>query len=152
GHRPPCWPGRPRSMRRAPRGARTRRGLRSRAPRRHLQEAPAWGCRRFARVRVRRTMAGTTLRGTAMPVHDWTRVDAGIFHDFHTVWIGQIRTVLNDGLLPQGYYALAEQHAGRSIADVLTLHAGPGSEPASQPWPLPPDTGGIAVADAPPRT
>src|SRR5262245_53310306 len=87
-----------------------------------------------------------------MPVHDWPRVDAGIFHDFHTVWIGHIRTVLNDGLLPQGYYALAEQHAGRSIADVLTLHASPGSEPPSPPWPLPPDTGGIAVADAPPRT
>ena len=23
-----------------------------------------------------------------MPVHDWTRVDAGIFHHFHVVWIG----------------------------------------------------------------
>jgi hypothetical protein len=21
------------------------------------------------------------------PVHDWTRVDAGIFHDFHHAWI-----------------------------------------------------------------
>jgi hypothetical protein len=56
-----------------------------------------------------------------MPVHDWTRVEAGIFHDFHTVWIGALRTALNEGLLPQGYYALAEQHAGRSIADALTL-------------------------------
>ena len=44
-----------------------------------------------------------------MPVHDWKRVDPGIFHDFHTVWIGHIRTILNSGLLPQGYYALAEQ-------------------------------------------
>lgn len=87
-----------------------------------------------------------------MPVHDWTRVDAGIFHDFHTVWIGQIRTALNEGLLPEGYYALAEQHAGRTIADVLTLHAGPTPEPPSPPRPLPPDTGGIAVAKAPPRT
>src|SRR6266478_5165711 len=42
------------------------------------------------------------------------RVEAGIFHDFHTVWIGTLRTALNEGLLPQGYYALAEQHAGRS--------------------------------------
>lgn len=41
-----------------------------------------------------------------MPVHDWTRVEAGIFHDFHTVWIGQIRNALNEGLLPAGYYAL----------------------------------------------
>jgi hypothetical protein len=22
-----------------------------------------------------------------MPIHDWTRVDAGIFHDFHHAWI-----------------------------------------------------------------
>src|SRR5262249_56619752 len=52
------------------------------------------------------------------------------------------------GLLPEGYYALAEQHAGRSIADVLTLHASPADV---KPLPLPPDTGGIAVAEAPPR-
>lgn len=82
-----------------------------------------------------------------MPVHDWTRVDAGIFHDFHTVWTGTLRIALNEGLLPEGYYALAEQHAGRSVADVLTLHAS--VEPPGPAW-LPPDTGGIAVAEAPP--
>jgi hypothetical protein len=84
-----------------------------------------------------------------MPVHDWTRVEAGIFHDFHTVWIGNIRTALNDGLLPNGYYALAEQHAGRPITDVLTLHASPAP---LAPLPLPPATGGIAVAEKPPQT
>jgi hypothetical protein len=51
-----------------------------------------------------------------MPVHDWTRVDAGIFHDFHLGWIGELRGALNGGLLPEGYYALGtapplvEQH------------------------------------------
>jgi hypothetical protein len=45
-----------------------------------------------------------------MPVHDWTLVDAAIFHDFHTVWSGAIRNALNHGLLPKGYYALAEQN------------------------------------------
>lgn len=84
-----------------------------------------------------------------MPVHDWTRVEAGIFHDFHTVWIGGIRNALNEGLLPQGYYALAEQHVGRPITDVLTLHAS--RVPPVVPLPLPPDTGGTAVAEAPPR-
>jgi hypothetical protein len=83
-----------------------------------------------------------------MPVHDWTRVEDGIFHDFHVAWIPELRTVLNGGLLPDGYYALAEQHAGRSIADVLTLHTSP---TAWEPLPLPPDTGGIAVAEAPPK-
>ena len=43
---------------------------------------------------------------------------------------------------------MAEQHAGRSIADVLTLHTSP--EPPEPPW-VPPDTGGLAVAEAPPR-
>jgi hypothetical protein len=83
-----------------------------------------------------------------MPVHDWTRVEAGIFHAFHTAWTGALQNALNEGLLPPGYYALAEQHAGRPITDVLTLHESP--PPADPAW-LPPDTGGIAVAEAPPR-
>ena len=44
-----------------------------------------------------------------MPVHDWTRVEAGIFHDFHHTWITAIKNALNAGLLPEEYYALAEQ-------------------------------------------
>jgi hypothetical protein len=88
-----------------------------------------------------------------MPLHDWACVDAGIFHDFHVAWIPEIRKVLNGGLLPEGYYALAEQHAGRAIADVLTLHASPvAPEQAPARLPLPPATGGVALADAPPRT
>jgi Protein of unknown function (DUF4058) len=83
-----------------------------------------------------------------MPVHDWTLVEAGVFHDFHTVWIGILRSVLNEGLLPPGYYALAEQHAGRPMTDVLTLHASPASP---RPLPLLPNTGGMALAEAPPR-
>jgi hypothetical protein len=83
-----------------------------------------------------------------MPLHDWTLVDAGIFHSFHTVWIGAVNNALNEGILPQGYYALAEQHAGRTIADVLTLHATPA---VTSPLSSPPATGGTAVAEAPPR-
>lgn len=81
-----------------------------------------------------------------MPVHDWTRVDAGLFHDFHNGWIVELRKAMNNGVLPEGYYALSEQHAGRRIADVLTLMAA-----HEMPTPAPPITGGIAVADAPPR-
>src|ERR1700739_539434 len=47
-----------------------------------------------------------------MPVHDWTRVGAGIFHDFHHAWIEEIKRALNAGLLPDDYYALAEQFVG----------------------------------------
>lgn len=82
-----------------------------------------------------------------MPVHDWRRVEAGIVHAFHVAWVPEIQKALNDGVLPPGYYALAEQHFGRPIADVLTLHDRPPHEPRS----LPPDTGGIALADAPPK-
>jgi hypothetical protein len=56
-----------------------------------------------------------------MPVHDWTRVTAGTFHAFHLAWIAEIQRSLNSGLLPKGYYALAEQVAGEVIPDVLTL-------------------------------
>jgi uncharacterized protein DUF4058 len=56
-----------------------------------------------------------------MPIHDWTRVEAGIFHHFHHDWITAIARALNHGLLPDDYYALAEQHAAGFGPDVLTL-------------------------------
>ncbi len=56
-----------------------------------------------------------------MPIHDWTRVIAGTFHDFHHEWITTIKRSLNAGLLPSGYYAMAEQIAGGLGPDVLTL-------------------------------
>ena len=87
-----------------------------------------------------------------MPVHDWTRVEAGIFHDFHLSWIGEIRSQLNKGLLPDGYYALAEQHANRSIPNVLTLHEATLSAESSELMPPVPSSGGTAVAEAPPKT
>lgn len=56
-----------------------------------------------------------------MPMHDWTRVEAGIFHAFHHRWISAISDVLNTGLLPKDYYALPEQQAAGFGPDVLTL-------------------------------
>jgi hypothetical protein len=56
-----------------------------------------------------------------MPVHDWTCVEDGIFHDFDHAWIEEIKRALNAGLLPDDYYALAEQHAAGFGPDVLTL-------------------------------
>lgn len=80
-----------------------------------------------------------------MPIHDWTRVDAGVFHDFHNVWIGLLRNALNSGILPSGFYARSEQHVNRRIADILTLEARSSAAPAI------PETGGVAVSEAPPR-
>ena len=59
-----------------------------------------------------------------MPVHDWARVSAGTFHDFHMSWNAELKKALNAGLLPAGYYAQVEQHAGGYIADILTLQVG----------------------------
>ena len=56
-----------------------------------------------------------------MPIHDWTRVEAGIFHHFHHDWITEIARALNHGILPADYYALAEQFAAGFGPDVLTL-------------------------------
>jgi hypothetical protein len=58
-----------------------------------------------------------------MPIHDWTRVDAGIFHHFHVGWVPEISNTLNDGRLPTGYYALSEQVTRPFGPDVLTLQA-----------------------------
>src|SRR5262249_38189350 len=54
-----------------------------------------------------------------MPVHDWTRVNAGIFHDFHHSWIEETKRVLNAGILAPDYYALVEQIAGAFEPDVV---------------------------------
>ncbi len=62
-----------------------------------------------------------------MPIHDWTRVPAGIYHDFHATWIPEIKTVLNSGILPKSYYALAEQVTGDWLPDVLTLQSSHGN-------------------------
>jgi hypothetical protein len=44
-----------------------------------------------------------------MSVHDWTRVDAGVFHHFHHSWIEEIKRVLNGQLLSENHYAMIEQ-------------------------------------------
>src|SRR5882724_10915937 len=57
-----------------------------------------------------------------MPMHDWTRVSDGTFHDFHYSWVLEIKRALKRGLLPKGYYVMAEQFGGDLGApDVLTL-------------------------------
>jgi Protein of unknown function (DUF4058) len=84
-----------------------------------------------------------------MPVHDWTRVSAGILHDFHLSWIAEIKRALNTGVLPPAYYALAEQVAGSMGPDALTLcKAVSGSLAGGQAS----AEGGIAVAESPPKT
>jgi len=81
-----------------------------------------------------------------MPVHDWTRVDAGLFHAFHQNWISSLCNRLNSGGLPSQYFALAEQNIRGPIPDVLTLRLPTDPQEGVE------SDGGIAVAVAPPRT
>ena len=96
-------------------------------------------------------------------LHDWTRVDAGVWHMFHLVWIAELSKQLNGGLLPEPYYAQAEPQGGFTVeedaddpdpaangggprrfeGDLLTLRDSDytGDAPA----------GGVALADSPPR-
>ncbi len=89
-----------------------------------------------------------------MPIHDWTRVYAGTFHDFHHTWITEIRRAVQRRL-PPGYYAQAEQVARPAVSDVLTLQvAGDDDDglPKGSRADLPVSIGGsLAVAVAPPR-
>ncbi len=61
----------------------------------------------------------------SMPVHDWTRVPAGIFHAFHAKWIVHLTEFLNGGLLPRDFYAIEEQVAAEAVPDILTLRGMP---------------------------
>jgi hypothetical protein len=80
-----------------------------------------------------------------MPIHDWTRVDAGLFHHFHERWIAALCDALNGGVLPDGFVALADQVTSGPIPDVLTLHRAPLTSRENRP------AAGLAVATHPPR-
>lgn len=93
-----------------------------------------------------------------MPIHDWTRVDAGLFHHFHQEWAISLCNALNAERLPADYFALVEQNIRGPIPDVLTLHASPRRD-ASGKSGVPPSEapaadrrGGVAVATRVPRT
>src|SRR5271170_6915394 len=57
-----------------------------------------------------------------MPIHDWTRVEAGLFHDFHHAWVEELKRALNARVLPSDYYAMAEQYAAGFGPHLLTLN------------------------------
>lgn len=81
-----------------------------------------------------------------MRIHNWKLAPSGLFHHFHQQWSTAICNSLNASLLPKGFYALIEQHAGEAVPDLLTLQRHSKSE-----RPRPP-RGGLAVAEVPPKT
>jgi hypothetical protein len=93
-----------------------------------------------------------------MPMHDWARIPAGIFHAFHNTWIGDLQKALNAGLLPHDHYALGEQQSGDVGPDVIALHAhdeqadGAPAEADGPSVPIETGSGGgtVALAEKPP--
>lgn len=75
-----------------------------------------------------------------MPMHNWSRLESGTYHNFHYRWLASIMDRLNSGVLPQGWFAMAEQRIGGPEADLLTLSTPEAQRP----------NGGVATL-APPR-
>jgi hypothetical protein len=86
-----------------------------------------------------------------MPVHDWRRVEAGLFHHFHLLWVAHLSDALNGGLLPGEYYALAEQRACGVEPDVVTLKRTAETAQAGVAAEQDLGSGAIALAEAPPK-
>lgn len=81
-----------------------------------------------------------------MPIHDWTRVDANLFHHFHQAWTIGICNALNRDVLPKGYSALVEQHAAGVVPDVLALQRISRPDVPTEP------VGGHVITASPPKT
>lgn len=79
-----------------------------------------------------------------MPLHDWARVPAGLFHHFHQDWSVEIARTLNRGRLPKGLSALVEQRAGLREPDVLAIESR-----AEAGWLNTEDSTGVATANPP---
>lgn len=43
---------------------------------------------------------------SAVPIHDWPRVDVGTFHSHHLCWMAALSRTLNTGGLPDAFHAL----------------------------------------------
>jgi hypothetical protein len=62
-----------------------------------------------------------------MPIHDWTRMEAGDFHHFHHRWIAALADALNTGGLPAGYMAMMDRVFGQPLPDGIAGPSIPGS-------------------------
>ncbi len=77
-----------------------------------------------------------------MPLHDWTRMPAGLFHHFHQHWSIEIAKRLNQGMLPKGLSALIEQRTPQKEPDVLAVER-------QSSYPRPGANGGLLLVEPP---
>ena len=80
-----------------------------------------------------------------MPAYDWSPHPDLWFHHVHNAWIYQLAGRLNDGLLPDGFFAAGEQKLTAGEPDVFSyqLDIGRGDEPTG---------GGVLTLDTKPKT
>jgi hypothetical protein len=57
----------------------------------------------------------------AMSIHDWSKVELNLFHDFHQAWTVSICNALNNGVLHDDNSALIEQSASPFISANLAI-------------------------------
>ncbi|MGL4550234.1 MAG: DUF4058 family protein, partial [Gemmataceae bacterium] len=77
-------------------------------------------------------------------MHDWTRVMAGTYHDFHCKWMADLSNRLNAGLLPDAHEARVEAVLEGTTSDRVVLRYAD-AEPDADAG------GGVALAVAQPR-
>lgn len=82
-----------------------------------------------------------------MAIHDWTKVSAGTFQDFHASWIAELAKALNGVSLPTDFYTMSEPVAGQTSPDVLALQVDHQDDWDARESP----SGGTAVLTAPPE-
>jgi hypothetical protein len=65
-----------------------------------------------------------------VPIHDWTRVQSGLFHEFHQCWSVRIKDALNASFRGKDYYALVEQKVDGPEPDVIAVEMKARGRPA----------------------
>ena len=68
-----------------------------------------------------------------MPVHDWTRISDGTFHDFHYSWVLEIKRVLAHGLLPNDRPMTAVSYTGGAVVEAFVDHFAVGEPTPAMP-------------------
>jgi len=84
---------------------------------------------------------------SSMPLHEWSKVPAGLFHHFHQSWSMRITDALNDSRLPSDVFALVEQPSGPLEPDVLAIESR--DQGVEESFARPEEAGGAVTATAP---
>jgi hypothetical protein len=63
-----------------------------------------------------------------MPIHEWARVDAGLFHAFRHRWLSALGDALNAEALPEDHFALIEEASHVPVPRIATSPGSSGND------------------------